>query len=400
MRKIMLSLLILLLVVVSATSVLAAKRGPLITADILKYEPSPAEPGSLVEVWVSVNNEGTTSEDFTIEFVPEYPFSLAYGEDQVKTLTALPQGENAVIKYRMIVAHDAPNLDMPIKFQYKFGMTLVWTRLEADIAIRTTGAILTVDEYKTTPEVIKPGDMITVDILLKNADKLTVKDVDVTLDLDDSAFSPIGTGGTKRIPSIPAGEIEKVSFELIADTGADIKVHAIPLKLTYKDVRNTEYEDERLISLVMSAEPDLTMVVDSTTVTSPGKAGDVVLKVINKGIMDLKYLNARLVSTEQYDVLSTSNEEYIGNLDSDDFETVEFIIRPKQKDIRLNAVVDFKDPYNKDYSLTFDLPLRVYTPAELGQTRFPWGTVIFALVVIAGIIYWFYRRRKKKKAKK
>ncbi|MBW3004685.1 hypothetical protein KY310_02550, partial [Candidatus Woesearchaeota archaeon] len=267
MKKIMLSLMVLLLVVVSAASVFAARQGPVITADILKYEPAPVEPGGYVEVWVSITNLGTTSEDFKIEFFPEYPFSLAEGEDEMKTLKALPTNENAVIKYRLIVAHDAPNKDMPVKFQYQFGQSLVWTRLEGDISIRTAGAILTVDEYSTTPEAIQPGDFIKVDIDLGNHGKITVKDIDVTLELDESVIAPIGSGNTKRIKEILPGETQKVSFSLIADTSADIKVYSVPLKVSYRDIRNAEYEDETRISLIMSAEPDLMVVVDSTDIT-------------------------------------------------------------------------------------------------------------------------------------
>lgn len=399
-KKFMLSLMVILLVVVSAASVFAARQGPVITADILKYEPAPVEPGGYVEIWVSITNLGTTSEDFRIEFFPEYPFALAEGEDEVKTLQALPSDENAVIKYKLIVAHDAPNKDMPVKFQYQFGDSFVWTRLEGEISIRTAGALLTVDEYSTTPDAIQPGDFIKVDLELKNHGKITVKDIDVTLDLDESVIAPIGSGNTKRIKEILPGETEKVSFSLIADTSAEIKVYSIPLKLDYKDIRNTEYSDESRISLIMSAEPDLMVVVDSTEVTAPDKPGAVTLKIINKGISDLKYLNTRLVSTDQYAVLSPSNEEYIGNLDSDDFETFEFIIKPKVKDVRLNVVVDFKDPYNKDYSKTFDLPLRIVSKAELGEKKSYTGTIIITLLVLAVVIYWWYRRRKKKKTKK
>lgn len=399
-KKIMLILVALWLVIVSAAGVLAARQGPLITADILKYEPAPAEPGGYVEVWVSVTNLGTTSEDFKIEFFPEYPFALAEGEDEIKTLKALPADENAVIKFRLIVAHDAPNKDMPVKFQYQFGDSLVWTRLEGDISIRTAGAILTVDEYSTQPEAIQPGDFITVNITLGNRGKITVKDIDVTLELDESVIAPIGSGSTKRINEILPGETQTVSFSLIADTSADIKVYSIPLKLQYRDIRHAEYTDETRISLIMSAEPDLMVVVDSSDVTRPGQPGTVTLKVVNKGIMDLKYLNARLVSTDNYEVLSPSNEEYIGNLDSDDFETFEFIIKPAKKDIRLNTVVEFKDTYNKDYTKTFDLPLRVISKAELGEGKSYTGTIITVIVVAVIIGYLLYRRRKKKKTQK
>ncbi len=399
-NKTIFSIILMILMVVSTASVFAARQGPIISADILKYEPAPVEPGGYLEVWISVNNEGTTSEDFKIEFFPEYPFALAEGENEMKTLQALPTRENAVIKYRLVVAHDAPNKDMPLKFQYQFGQSVVWTRLDSDISIRTAGAILTVAEYTTTPEKVRPGDFITVDLTVKNSGQITVKDIDVRLDLDESVIAPIGSGNTKRINEILPGATGKVSFTLIADTSAEIKVYSIPLKLEYKDIRNAEYDDETRISLVMSAEPDLAVIIDSSEITSKDKVGTVTLKVINKGITDLKYLNARLVSTDQYEVLSSSNEEYIGNMDSDDFETIEFLIKPKTDNARLNVVVDFKDPYNKEYSQTYDLPLRIVSTAELGQSSFPWGTTFVVLLVITGIIYWWYRRRKKKKQHK
>jgi hypothetical protein len=400
MNKKIFSIILMILMVISTASVFAARQGPIISADILKYEPAPVEPGGYLEVWISVNNEGTTSEDFKIEFFPEYPFALAEGENEMKTLQALPTRENAVIKYRLVVAHDAPNKDMPLKFQYQFGQSVVWTRLDSDISIRTAGAILTVAEYTTTPEKVRPGDFITVDLTVKNSGQITVKDIDVRLDLDESVIAPIGSGNTKRINEILPGATGKVSFTLIADTSAEIKVYSIPLKLEYKDIRNAEYDDETRISLVMSAEPDLAVIIDSSEITSKDKVGTVTLKVINKGITDLKYLNARLVSTDQYEVLSSSNEEYIGNMDSDDFETIEFLIKPKTDNARLNVVVDFKDPYNKEYSQTYDLPLRIVSTADLGQSSFPWGTTFVVLLVITGIIYWWYKRRKKKKQHK
>ncbi|MBW2986836.1 hypothetical protein KY333_05700, partial [Candidatus Woesearchaeota archaeon] len=249
-NKTIFSIILMILMVVSTASVFAARQGPIISANILKYEPAPVEPGGYLEVWISVNNEGTTSEDFKIEFFPEYPFSLADGENEMKTLNALPSDENAVIKYRLIVANDAPNKDMPLKFQYQFGESLVWTRLSSDISIRTAGAILTVADYKTTPENVRPGDFVTVDLTLKNSGQITVKDIDVRLDLDESVIAPIGSGNTKRINEILPGATGKVSFTLIADTSAEIKVYSIPLNLEYKDIRNAEYDDETRISLV------------------------------------------------------------------------------------------------------------------------------------------------------
>lgn len=390
-------LMLMLLVFLLAVNASAAKRGPMVSADILKYEPSPAVPGSVVEVYVSVTNEGTASETFAIEFAPEFPFSLGPGEDEMKTLAALPEGENAIVKFWIYVDPKAPSEDRDIKFNYRYSSYPNWIQLKSPISIRTTGAILNIEEYKTIPEAIRPGDLVDVEITLRNSGGLDIRDIDVILDLDESKFAPIGSGNSKRIAFIAKDSTAKAGFSLIADTSAEIKVYAIPVTLKFKDSRGTVYSEETRFSLVMSAEPELMAVVDSTTISSAGSPGTVTVKVINRGIMDLKYLNMRLVSTEQYQVLSASNEAYIGNLDSDDFETVDFIIKPKSKDVQLKAIADFKDSYNKEYQRQFLLPLRVFSARELGQAGFNWFLLIAVLAVAGGVCYWYYRRRKKRK---
>lgn len=389
--------ILVLMVFILAVSSSAAKQTPLITADILKYEPSPVEPGDIMEVYVSVTNDGTTSEAFTIEFIPEFPFSLGSGEEELKTLAALPRGENAIIKFWINVNANSPSEDRNIKFNYRYTSNPTWAQLKSPIAVRTSGAILHIAEYTTMPTTAKPGGLVDIELTLRNSGSLDVRNVDITLNLDESKFSTIGSGTSKRVSLINAGDTEKVKFTLIADTSTEIKVHSIPVTLNFKDSRGTRYTEDTSFSLIMGAEPELMAVVDSTTISSRGRVGTVTLKVINRGIMDLKYLNMKLVSTDQYDVLSASNEAYIGNLDSDDFETVDFIIKPKKTDVQLKAIVDFKDPYNREYQRQFLLPLRVFSAKELGTGGSSLKFFLVLLVLAAVIGYWYYRRRKKKK---
>lgn len=395
MKKILVVLAVVLMVLFAAGAS-AARKGPFVSAEVLKYEPSPVEPGNVMEVWVSVTNEGTTTEDFQIEFVPEFPFELGPGEDELKTLSALPQGENAIIKFLIYVDPKAPTADKDIKFNYKYSASPQWTQLKSPISIKATGAILNIESYKTVPDVSKPGDTIEVELFFRNSGSLDVKDVDVTLNIE-SGFSTIGSGNSKRISFISTGGIASVKFSMIADTSAEIKVHSIPVSLSFKDNRGASYTQDTRFSLVMAAEPELTAVVDSTTISSENTPGTVTLKVINKGIMDLKYLNMRLASTEQYEVLSASNEAYIGNLDSDDFETVDFIIKPKSKNVQLWAIVEFKDTYNKEFERQFYLPLRVFSAAELGTGGSSLPFIIGTVVVLVIIGYMIYRYKKKRK---
>ena len=83
MKKIMniiFALMVLIVCAAGATALLMGGPSEL-TVDILRYEPSPVEPGSYFEVWIGVQNEGTQAQDIQIEFVHEYPFSLAPGEN-------------------------------------------------------------------------------------------------------------------------------------------------------------------------------------------------------------------------------------------------------------------------------------------------------------------------------
>ncbi len=395
-KKILFGTISVFIILALAMAVSGAKQGPFVSAEVLKYEPSPVEPGNIMEVWVSVTNEGTTSEDFSIEFVPEFPFELGPGEEEMKNLAALPQGENAIIKFLIYVDAQAPTGDKDIKFNYKYTAAPQWAQLKSPISIKTTGAILNIESYKTVPDVAKPGDTIEVELFFRNSGSLDVKDVDVTLNIE-SGFSTIGSGNSKRINFISAGGVASVKFSMIADTSAEIKVHSIPVSLKFKDNRGASYTQDTRFSLVMAAEPELTAVVDSTTISSENTPGTVTLKVINKGIMDLKYLNMRLASTDQYEVLSASNEAYIGNLDSDDFETVDFIIKPKSKNVQLWAIVEFKDTYNKEFERQFYLPLRVFSAAELGTggSSLPFIIGIVVVLVIIGYVIYRYKKRRK-----
>ena len=64
---------LILLLLLCATSVYAV---PEISASILKYEPTPAEQGRTIDVWVQLSNAGTKAEKVVLKFEPEYPFSL------------------------------------------------------------------------------------------------------------------------------------------------------------------------------------------------------------------------------------------------------------------------------------------------------------------------------------
>ncbi len=395
MKKTIIMIVLALTLVLGAASV-SAVGGALLKASILRYEPAPAEQGNTVDVWVQLSNQGTKAERVAVKFVPEYPFSLpegAQGEFDVGTVAAI---ENKVVKFTLYIDPNAPNGDRNVKFMYKYGTIDEWAILEAPITIQTQDAVLVIDNYAVNPSPIVPGQTFLVKLLLRNAGRIAIKNLDISIDLEDGDFSTIGTGTKKRIDYVPYGETEEISFQMASDTSTAVKVYSVPVSLSYQDDKGKQHTDSAKISLVVNAEPEISLTVDSTDFKSKTSPGTFSLKIVNKGIVDMKYVTLKLIETPDYDVLSSSNEEYVGNLDSDDFETVDFTIKPNVAEPRLQLQLEFKDPYNVDFKQKYDLPLRIITKSELGNGGFPWGLVFLALLVVGGIIYWRVRKKKKR----
>jgi hypothetical protein len=392
MRKL---LMLALLLALCAASV-SAGTGAMITASVLRYEPAPAEQGNTVDVWVQLSNEGTKADRVAVKFIPKYPFSLPEGQKGEVDVGTVSATENQVVKFTLFVDPNAPNGEKNATFQYKYGSVNDWIQLDAPISLQTKNAVLIIDDYEVSPSPVVPGQTVQVTLKVRNAGRIAVKNLDVSIDLLDGSFSAIGTGAKQRVDRIDAGETESVTFTLASDTGTLVKVYGIPVTLAYQDERNTAYADTAKFSLVVNSKPELALTVDSTDFESKTKPGTVSLKIVNKGVVNLKYVTVKLVQTDDYDVLSPSGEEYVGNLDSDDFETVDFLIKPLVASPRLHVQLEFKDPYNVDFMQTYDLPLRILTDKDLGKGGAPVGMIVFVLLIAAGAGYWWFRRKKKR----
>jgi hypothetical protein len=392
MKQLMLCALMLAL---CATGVFAV-GGAAITASVLRYEPTPAEQGNTVDIWLQLSNEGTKADRVAVKFLPEYPFSLPRGQSGEIDVGSVAATEDKVVKFTVFIDPNAPNGERNVSFLYKYSTVNEWVKLDAPLTLQTQNAVLVIDDYAITPSPVVPGQTAEVSLKIRNAGRIAVKNLDVGIDLADGTFSTIGTGTKKRVDRIDAGETETVTFQLASDTSTEVKVYGIPVSLAFQDERNKQYNETAKFSLVVSAEPELSLTVDSTDFESKTKPGTVSLKVVNKGVTNLKYVTVKLVQTEEYGVLSPSNEEYVGNLDSDDFETVDFLIRPNTAQPRLSVQVEFKDPYNADFSRKYDLPLRIITDRDLGRGGMPWGTIILVLLVAGAAGYWWLGKKKKR----
>ena len=379
-----------------------------IQVSLAKQEPSLVAPGNIVEVTFKLENNGTTARDVVFEILPEFPFSLVdkSATRDIGTLFTTQDGSYSQdVKYKLRVAKDAVDGYSEIKVRYKSDDVQSWVTLTGlNIKVQTSYAILAVEKFFSTPSVAPPGDKTKLRIQLKNYATSLLKDIRVSLDLDGIPLNPVDSTNEKIVSFIDPQEKSDVDFNLLVDSDAASQAYKIPLRIEYSDLLNKNYTKDNVVTLVVGEEPDLGVNLEDTDIYTGGK-GSIDIKIVNKGNIDVKFLNVKLKQSEDYKILS-ADEEYIGNIDSDDYETAEFdlFVNPtEESEIKLPVNLDYKDANNQDYSKNINLKLKIYSMSDAKKLGFVKrnGTfnIIIVLIIIVGLfLYW--RRRRKKKLKK
>ena len=261
--------------------------------------------------------------------------------------------------------------------------------MQSPLTVLSQNAVLVIDDYKINPSPAQPGQPVTIKFTLANPGSVGIKNADIKLDLE-STFSTINSGTKKRIPYISPGATASVSFELASDPTTQVKLYSIPVNLTFQDDQNKQYSDTAKVSLMMYSLPELLVLVDNVGAGAVGIPDSVSVKVINKGVMNLKYVTLVLNESPDYTFLSPSHELYLGNLDSDDFETTSVILKPLTKKPVLHGVLLFKDAYNAQLSQEFNLPLSLVSAKDLGNSSSSWIWIVVVLVLGSG--YWVWKK--------
>ena len=179
-------------------------------------------------------------------------------------------------------------------------------------------------------------------------------------------------------------------------------MYKVPISLQYLDELGKGYSKNATMGLTIGAVPDLSITLDDSEIFESGKAGEIIIKVVNKGVTDIKFMNLRLEESDDYRILST-DEVYLGNIDSDDFETAEynlFIEKSRGKQVNLPLILEYKDANNNEYIDRIQLKLDLYSASEakkfgLTTSNGFVGIFIIIIIVVAGLFY--YKKYKKKK---
>lgn len=261
---------------------------------------------------------------------------------------------------------------------------------------------LIISNVNTAPDTIAPGQNADVAISLKNNADVDIEDVSVSLDFTNVPFAPYESGSDYNTNEILEGKTKDASFKIIALNDAKSGIYKIPVNIVYTEDSQQKTKTS-LISMTINSKPILETSVEDGLFLK-GQNNKVSLKVVNKGLADVKFMEINVDSSTYYNLLS-QNKVYIGDVDSNDFQTADFQIlfnNNAPSVINLPVSITYKDITYKEYNEDFDIQLKVYSQEQaqnLGLVSKSNTSVYIIVVVVIVIIFfiyrWFRRRRKR-----
>lgn len=377
---------------------------------LLKYEPYPIEPGEHFTLWINLQNVGSSEiPDATCVLELKYPFSMYSGDIQ-KSCGVLSPAKNAILKYELKADENAVGGDHEIRIKCADSpLSEAWIYKDEVIKIQSRYGTLNIKNAKTIPEVVAPGEKAILWITLENMADYMMSNINIKLNFSDIDIAPYGGAAQQKINSINKHSVINVSFGVAPLPVAAGGIYKVPISLTYTDVTGKNYTESSTISIEVGSEPEIYAIVDSTTIHKSNiipyilfintkRTGEIIVKIVNPGLTDLKFLDVKLGKGKGFEVMS-SEKVYIGDLDSDDYETAEFRIKVGwlRREVILPLQLDYRDSSNNPYSEQVNLTLRIRSASELGlKTSKTW----LVLILLAVGAYLFYRYVHKKKQKK
>lgn len=243
-------------------------------------------------------------------------------------------------------------------------------------------------------DTIAPGQQGRLDITLKNTLDVDVKDVSLTLDFTGLPLSPVGSS-EQSVKEIDDDDRESFTFTIRADTSAKVGDYKVPYTITYKNASTTR---KGTIGVRVAAPPTLSItgMIEKPVI---GQQTKVTLTIVNKGLGEARFASL----TAQFSGMTTLSEKqkYIGSIDSDDFETVTFIVIPTSKLASITGTLDYQDSDANKKTLSFDIPLTLYTHDEavekgiIAKNNTPIIMLSIAVLIILWLIYRTIAKRRR-----
>ncbi len=403
------ALFVLLLVplVYAGANALSVGDSVQLQVTLQSQDPDPVEPGQIVTVKFKIENDGKESnDDVIVKIMPKFPFSV-YGDDTEKNigkLRATSTGADAeIVEFKLKVADSAVEEETELELEIQFGTNIIsYDNDDFLIDIQTHDAVLDITSITSEPKQIAPGETAEVSVMVKNQADSLLKDIKFKLNFANSALplAPYQSSSERRIAQLNSGYQNSLTFKIMADPDATPGLYKVPLNITYSDEKGNDYSIDDILAITVGDIPKLKAYIKKSSVLQKSTAGKVTLEIANAGSSDVKFLELFLLPSDDYQLVSTTDYYYLGDVDSDDTESeeIDIYVNKKVKTLHIPVRLKYTDANNKPFQQQFDLEMNLYSSSQLKkfgvlETSNSLAYLLFIILIVAGII--LYRSHKK-----
>lgn len=396
-----LKLIQVLLILIAGMAVVNSATG--LNIILSSQDPDPVSPGNFVYLNVKVSNTGSAAiSNLNLEMVENDNFKIAQGSSKTKALGTLPAYSTTaatgfvIAKYKVYVSENAPQGLNTIKFVANSPSGLRY-EYDLDLLVQDSNPVITVNEISVNE--IEPGKMAQLTIEVENTNKVSLSNIVVTLGLDtvENMVLSIDSGSNqKKISSLNPGEKKQLTFNLVASPDALAKPYLLPVTIAYEDSLKNAFTSQLYGSVRVYSKPILSLNVDSQDIFTTG-TGKVTLAIANPGTSTIKGTQVEILSSDDYSVLS-GGFQYVGDLNPDDFQTVQSEIYTNVEGAVLKVKVTYSDSYNNVVEKVYNIKLKSYNAQELkafgvngSSSSSGYGSYIVTLILI--VVSFFVGRR-------
>ena len=265
---------------------------------------------------------------------------------------------------------------------------------------------LSITDVVSFPQEIAPGETAEISIEIENTLGEDITNLHVKLDLSEVvSFAPYQSGSAQVLESLDDEDDEVFDFDIIALPTASAGIYKIPVIITYLDESEESQSKNEEISLIINSHPELN-IFSEDSILIRGQESFISLKIVNSGLSDIKfsYLTIKDIAGVQF---LSEKKQYIGDIDSDDFDSVEYNVYVSEgvsSLIKVPVTLKYKDATNKEFEETREINLRIYSlkeAQEMGFAQKPNRNIFFGIgaIVVGYFGYRFWKKRKLKKKK-
>lgn len=405
-KKEVVFLIISFLIIVMSFSSFAARQTIITKSnefriDLASYNPSPMIPGKNAVLKFEISNLGQkTIDNLEIGFVDNYPFTVA--TSQFVVIGSLEPGKTRDFEFTVTPQKSTPAGAYKASLQFYSSTIGQFNSESVSLSIQNPSQIISMTNVKTIPETVAPGKSVKVAISLTNTYSSTLRDISLKLDMQNATyFAPKSTTSDLNIQYLAPNEEETIEIELFVSPNAAADVYKIPITLSYTDDTGSSTTKSTYIGIDVNQEPVYSAYLEEITAFEKNHPGKAVLSISNVGPVDIKYLTARILESDSYDIISKS-QIYVGNLKPDDYQTAEFKIYRKSKG-ELKLLITYKDSYGNEYSKVESLALPLFSNSEaIKYGLMPQSTafttllsIIFIILLIWTIWEWYSHKSLK-----